>query len=407
LKIAKVFTSKLALEIATAMILFLSVHIFLIEIYFMHLFWDCRSVAPQMGGIGRATVGWLNAFLEHMPDHWQLTALFSSICTDAFVIAMAPAMKRHHIIRANAGMIDRPFDEFILPSLLEKYEVNLYFNTTFSVPSLPINCFYSSVVHDVVFFDHPDMVEDRLRDYLAHATEIALRRADLVFTVSEFSKTRILHWKSIHGWEEKGNLHVIYPIIQLPQKRFQNRGIEENYLFYLGSIERKKGVVLLLQAYQQARQKAQIPMLVIAGGVGGQSLDVQQEISRLGLAHKVRVLGTVTDEQKWQLLTEASIFIFPSKYEGFGIPPLEAMACRIPVLAANGSAMPEVLGDAAEYFDSDDVCSLANALIRLADRSGVDESRIERGLLRAQSFANGMEQSARMISLFQDLSRNR
>ena len=107
---------------------------------------------------------------------------------------------------------------------------------------------------------------------------------------------------------------------------------------------------------------------------------------RLGAAGSLHVLGFVPDDDLPALLTAAEVFVFPSLYEGFGLPPLEAMACGTPVVASDSSSLPEVLGDAALLVPPGDVAALAGALARLLDDGALRARLRERGLARAASF---------------------
>jgi len=128
----------------------------------------------------------------------------------------------------------------------------------------------------------------------------------------------------------------------------------------------KKGASVLLDAFANLEERLpeSCPELVLAGGMGGQEFDLMAEIRRRGLK-RVRPLGRVTEAQKFDLLAKAAVFVFPSLYEGFGIPPLEAMAFGVPVIAAASSSLPEVLGDAAVYVEPGDADHLARAITQL------------------------------------------
>lgn len=147
-------------------------------------------------------------------------------------------------------------------------------------------------------------------------------------------------------------------------------GLPAGYLLYMGGFDRRKRVDVLLAAYRLLAQSARAaPPLVLAGRVperGGPALtDVRRLVGESGLGDRVVFVGPVDEADKAAVLSGATAFVFPSEYEGFGLPPLEAMACGVPVVAANASAVPEVCGEAALLVRPGDATALAEALARV------------------------------------------
>src|ERR1043165_3010025 len=319
----------------------------------MRIFWDCRSIAPHMGGIGHANRGWLRAFLVSKPIHWSLVTLFSSAVSEADIFNLVPELRegKNEILRADAGMIAPEFEQLNLPVLLKRLNIDLYFNPCFAIPAIKTTRYRSSVVHDVVFFEYPSFVDQKLCRYLRHATDLAINRADVIFTVSEFSRGRIRSHAEGIGTKRQPEIPIIRPSISDQLKRAAAtlpKPPRAEQLLYLGSVEKKKGAEVLLDAFVRISEvlRERCPRLLLAGGTGGQQFDVLGEIRRRNLTC-VEVLGHVSEKEKFDLLRNAAVFVFPSLYEGFGIPPLEAMAFGVPVVAAASTSLPEVLGDAA------------------------------------------------------------
>jgi glycosyltransferase involved in cell wall biosynthesis len=127
--------------------------------------------------------------------------------------------------------------------------------------------------------------------------------------------------------------------------------------------------------------------LVIAGAKGWLDDPLYEQVKKLKLENQVQFIGFVTDEHLPALYSAASVFAFPSLYEGFGLPPLEAMACGVPVVVSNTSSLPEVVGDAAELIDPTDVDELAAAILKVLDFDSVRHRLINQGQLRAQGFS--------------------
>jgi glycosyltransferase involved in cell wall biosynthesis len=164
-------------------------------------------------------------------------------------------------------------------------------------------------------------------------------------------------------------------------------GLAPGYILYLGSIETRKNVGGLLRSYARLRQMGERRPLVVAGIKRGRAAPVEEVVRRLGLGPHVLLSGYVADEHLPALYSAADLFAFPSLYEGFGLPPLEAMACGTPVVCSNAGSLPEVLGDAALMVDPQDVEGLASAMWNvLNDRELAQELR-QRGLDRARRFS--------------------
>jgi glycosyltransferase involved in cell wall biosynthesis len=140
-----------------------------------------------------------------------------------------------------------------------------------------------------------------------------------------------------------------------------------------------------VHAYAALPPKA--PLLLIAGPWDARHPDARQAAQQLGVSERVRFLGIVDDKDLPALYSGALAFVFPSLYEGFGLPALEAMACGAPVACSNASSLPEVVGDAALLFDPSDVRALTEAMQRLIEDAALRQRLSERGLRRAGTFS--------------------
>ena len=158
----------------------------------------------------------------------------------------------------------------------------------------------------------------------------------------------------------------------------------DTYLLFMGTIEPRKNLLRLLEAVERAAPE--VGPLVLAGGRGWNDAGIRDALARLEAAGRVRSLGYVPDRLRPVLLTGARAFVYPSLYEGFGLPPLEAMACGTPVVASNVSSLPEVVGDAALLVDPEDVPAIAAAMERIWRDQTLRADLRRRGLARARDF---------------------
>jgi glycosyltransferase involved in cell wall biosynthesis len=247
-------------------------------------------------------------------------------------------------------------------------------------------------VHDVFAWSCPGT--STLLDTLIYRYWLPrlLPRVGAVITVSECSRRDIQHYLGLPSHL----LHVIpYGVATrfhpLPsekirmhlQKRF---GLSTPYILYVGALTIRKNIERALQAFALINQQFPQLCFVLAGPHIWKKTPVEPVIQRLGIADKILLTGPLTDADLPALYNGATLFVFPSLYEGFGMPPLEAMACGTPVITSNTSALPEVVGDATIMVDPYDVEKLAEEMRRvLADPALQGEMR-EKGLARARRF---------------------
>jgi alpha-1,3-rhamnosyl/mannosyltransferase len=161
--------------------------------------------------------------------------------------------------------------------------------------------------------------------------------------------------------------------------------VPDSYLLFMGTIEPRKNLLRLLHAAELAGSR--IGPLVIAGANGWGSDEVASRIHSLQRAGRLTYLGYVPDEVRPALISGARAFVYPSLYEGFGLPILESMSCGVPVLASNVSSLPEVVGDAGVMVDPQDVDAIAAGMTRLWQDDALRRELAAKGLKRARSFS--------------------
>ena len=251
----------------------------------------------------------------------------------------------------------------------EKTDVMQFFN--YFVPR-SVNGKKVTIIHDMVIYDHPETVRFRTMLYLKLGLRKSVKRADLIITDSYFSKERIL--KHLKVKEEK--IRVIHPCIdyevfnkknahkaEIVQQIRKKYSLKEKYMLYLGTLEPRKNIRRLILAYSHLVGKnAMTPELVIAGGKGWKYQEIYKTIKEKNLESRVKILGYVEEKDAPVIMGNAMFFVFPSMYEGFGMPPVEALACGTPVMAGNAASLPEALEENAHYVDPFSVKSIYKGL---------------------------------------------
>jgi glycosyltransferase involved in cell wall biosynthesis len=283
-----------------------------------------------------------------------------------------------------------PWEQFVAPLLLARQRATLFHGLLNIAPLLsPIPTIVT--VHDLAFMDVTGSHRKANRRYLAAATRQGVRQAAHIFAVSEYSKQAIVDRLSIDparisiAYNAAGAQYRPRSAAELAGWRHE-KGVPEQFMLYLGTLEPRKNIPNLLRAYAKVRAEVQMPLL-IGGGKGWHFDEIFATHAELGLGDSVRFLGYVPSEDLPLWYNAATFFVFPSRYEGFGIPPLEAMASGTPVLTTNATSIPEVVGDAAIQVDPDDVDGMAEQLRRLSGDAALRADLRERGLRRAGDFS--------------------
>src|SRR5207248_8476795 len=180
-------------------------------------------------------------------------------------------------------------------------------------------------------------------------------------------------------------------------------GLKHPLVLGVGTLEPRKNHIGLIKAFYQAQKKKRGPaMLALAGAKGWLYEETQRLVEELKLEKKVRFLGRVSDLELVTLYSLADVFAFPSFVEGFGVPPLEAMACGAPVITSNTSSLPEIVGDAALLIDPHNTGELSAAIMRILQDKSLQEELRQKGYERAKQFT--WQASARkMLSIYQKL----
>jgi len=245
-------------------------------------------------------------------------------------------------------------------------------------------------VHDIGFIRHPELYKPRQVSYHEWSTQDIVRSGAKILTVSEFCKREIMDVYKVPnerivvthlGIDHEAYQPASRERIEITKNRLQIPG---SYMLYVGRLEAKKNILILIEAFKQYRaspEKKHDLHLVLAG-LPGQGFEfIQQAIVESGCADEIHVTGYISQKDKIALLSGAFCYIQPSLYEGFGLPPLEAMACGAPVIASNAASLPEVCGqDNAMFFDPADVQTLLACMEKMMKEEELRDQLRAKGL---------------------------
>lgn len=244
--------------------------------------------------------------------------------------------------------------------------------------------------HDLTHIRYPQTMKGRNRRRIESGLPATLDRCDHIVAVSEFSKREVMELLRVP--EEK--ISVIYgaPSISEETASFSELkmrwNIAQPYLLYVGTIEPRKNLARLLKAFQRLKREQGIPhQLVLAGGLGWNSKEILALTEDPIIRESVVLTGYISNAEKNALYQNASAFLFPSLYEGFGLPPLEAMAFGCPVVCANAASLPEVAGAAAQMVDPMCELSIAEGIWRVLSDKNYSAGLVQKGYEQTKKFS--------------------
>lgn len=356
------------------------------------LVFDARFYGTQVKGLGRYT----QELLRH------LAALEHDIQFRIFLNAQGREEFDIEDKRFTPVTLDVPWyglaEQYELPRAIKAQGADLAHFPHFNAPYV-CKTPYVLTIHDTILFDHPSWRASTLSwplyqvKYWAfkHHFRQVVRHAETVLTVSHYSRSRIAHY--VPGVDKDIVVTPIAPSSELsnPSARpSDDLGLHKPYLLYVGNAYPHKNLEFLLRAFHRLWLVSPELSLIFVGKLDYFYEQLKRSAARLdwkGKACPVRFFGYATEGQLAALYTNASLYVFPSLDEGFGIPPLEAMQLGIPVLSSDAASMPEVLGAAATYFDARSEADFVEKASELIGNPAKREAFIKKGKAQASRYS--------------------
>jgi glycosyltransferase involved in cell wall biosynthesis len=286
------------------------------------------------------------------------------------------------------------FQQVVLPAAALVGGLDVVHSPSFIMPMFRAGRRHLLTVYDMTFFSHPEchIPLRRSRPYLT-AIVASLRRADLVTVPSESTKREIL--RCVPGVDAM-KIRVVVPGINDEFKPMSARrvaaaadklGVRKPYVLYVGTLEPRKNLLTLVDAFRRLVEEHDVEEdLVLAGKAGWGYEPLFEKIRVHGLDDRIHRLGYVPHELLPGLVGGASLFVYPSLAEGFGFPPLEAMACGVPTIASDSSSLAENLDGAAVLVSPNDPVALGGAMIKVLRDEPVRHELRQKGLERVESY---------------------
>jgi glycosyltransferase involved in cell wall biosynthesis len=319
-----------------------------------------------------------------MPDDWQITAL---------VAANHRANYNKITMRPSAFDTTSPAKRILWEQMIQPFQLgdtDLYHAGAFVAPFL-LNKPMLVTIYDLTFMRYPERLTRARRLYLRSFTESTCRRAKRILAISHSTKQDLIDLLGIDGAKidvtPLGYDPDIYkPLAQEKIEAFRKlKKLPERFWLFLGTLEPRKNLLTLIDAYAQLAENERLP-LILAGGKGWLTEPIFASIEKYNLSDAIMTTGFVPTDEIALWYNSAELFVYPSVFEGFGLPVLEAMACGTPIITSNVSSLPEVAQDAGKTLPPHDIEIWTEALREAYHDGDWRETASQRGLQIAQTF---------------------
>lgn len=267
------------------------------------------------------------------------------------------------------------------------------------------------IIYDLSYERFPQYADPPNQRFLSANVRRAAERADRIITISEFSKKEIQHY-----YKPKKKIDVLYPgtdqkmFFRWPEKRVAQvkaaYGIHGKYIMYMGNLEPRKNLIALLRAYEKLPAKTRKEYsLLLVGLTGWKSEGIFKLIEKLRIDgnHIQLPAAYVQDHDRAAIISGASLLVYPSKYEGFGIPPVEAMACGVPVISSNNSSLPEAVGKAARKIPANNSQKLTETIEKVLGDESLQRQMVHEGFKQVDKFS-WHESAKKLLAIMDELN---
>ncbi len=357
----------------------------------MHIGLDGIPLGEIKTGVGHYTFELARALASvSSADEFELVSPHPYVAAAEYEHALPPNLR---LTRAEAGrLLRRRWWSLGLPLYVRRARLDLFHGTNYDVP-LWGRCQTIVTVHDLSTLLHPETHEAHLVRRARRRLPLMARGATAIITPSGSVKRETCE----HLGVSPGKVFVVpeaarsafQPVPREETEEARRRlGVEDEFVLFVGTIEPRKNLLTLARAFDEILRHTPLrPQLVIAGKEGWLTNELFSYLKGAGVRERVRFTGYVSDGDLRALYSSCRAFVYPSLYEGFGLPPLEAMACGAPVVTSRVPSLTETVGDAARLVSPTDYQELAQAIVHLLRDSGERERLSSAGLRRAAEFS--------------------
>ncbi|MDI6782589.1 MAG: glycosyltransferase family 1 protein [bacterium] len=348
---------------------------------------DARALTKQPTGTGYYLKNLLDEFARAEVDNTYY------LCSSREFSYIPPENESRFIPVIQRGLPGNLWLQLQVPRLIKKYQFDL-FHSPFGVIPFRCDCATVSTVHDLAFHFYPKLTDFKNRILLPRLVPKSLNLATTIIVDSESTKQDLIVLYKIAD-HKIAVIHLAagsqyHPIPKIParNKLAEKYRINTPFILFVGTLEPRKNIPLLLRAYEQLSPELRSQYkLVFVGKKGWQEHSIFRLVEELKLQEQTLFTDYVPEEDLPFFYNSASVFVYPSLYEGFGLPVIDAMACGIPVITSDTSSMPEIVSYAGIFVAPGDVSALTNAITRLLIDRELSEHLSEKAITRAHLFS--------------------
>ncbi len=348
----------------------------------MTIGFDAKRALNNGSGLGNYSRNLINALTQHFPNDEYL--LFSPKAKDEFFHQLSGEFK----IILPQTQLQKSFHSFWrsfgIKNDLQKHRVDVYHGLSNEIPfRIPHSAFRTiATIHDLIFLKHKDQYPFTDRQIYQLKTKYAANHAHKIIAVSQQTKNDLIE---LYGINEN-KIEVIYPLVD---SAFQSSDIghqtsQSKYILNVGSFFPRKNQRALIQAFDLIKNKVEEDLLLV-GGAGNTKAEIEALIANKNLQSRVKILSNVLNQDLPSLYKSASAFVFPSLYEGFGMPIVEALFSQVPVIATKGGCFEEAGGKNSLYINPTSPEEIAEAILKVLNNTNLKTQVIEAGLAHAQT----------------------
>lgn len=347
-------------------------------------------------------------------DNSNKYLLFTDTCNKAKIEEIASRLgiknkKNFEIVSLETGN-KFMWNFWILPKYLRKNTVDVYLTQYITPFFVSRKTKIITIIHDISFNFFPQFIRKTDLFFLKILIPLSIRRADKILGVSEFTKDEIVNFYKVDATKvdffhnaasEDFNREISSSELEEVRNKYN---LPEKYILYLGTMQPRKNIPNLIMAYAKIKDRLSDTSLVVVGNKNAHNFDkrIDEQIGKLKLENNVLFPGFIDEQDKAAVFRLAHVFVFPSLYEGFGIPVLEAFLAGTPVLASDIESLREVAEKSALFADASDVDKFSKSLYDISIENNLRNSLVGKGFKRADFFS-WQKTAQKVISIIQSI----
>ncbi len=354
---------------------------------------DVRTVLPNRSGVGNYVLHLIQNLRQVDPD-----PIYYFLAQKKNLSLLGHLAREQNPFLTLFSHENHPlsdfWEHFILPLRLKEMGIHVFHGPASLIPFRKDHCGLVVTIHDLVAFLFPETIPLKYGAYMRYLLRQAVKKADRIIAVSNHTKQDLINILKV-PLEKIVVIHEASSPVFYPQDKQEvqallkkNYGITKKFIYHLGNIEPRKNLIVLLEAFTLVcREFGDQYQLVVSGQRGWLTGSLNRFFRNYPVRDQVFFTGYVPAEHIPLFMNGAELFVFPSLYEGFGLPVLEAMSCGTPVISSNCSSIPEIIGSAGLLVDPTKIKDLADRIIELLSNSDLRRRLSQLGIKQASRFS--------------------